>query len=72
MPTLEDAAGGTDGLTPRELEQMGRQSKWRSTGMSYALEHGLRPATIGLALSASPLALLAWYAAFPSPSFDLP
>ncbi|KAF4780025.1 epoxide hydrolase [Colletotrichum scovillei] len=60
MPTPEDAAGGTDGLTPQELEQTGRMLKWRSTGMSYALEHGLRPATIGLVLSASPLALLAW------------
>lgn len=65
MPTAEDAAGGTDGLTPQELEQTGRMLKWRSTGMSYALEHGLRPATIGLVLSASPLALLAWYDVFP-------
>lgn len=28
--------------------------------MAYALEHGTRPATIGLVLSSSPLALLAW------------
>lgn len=30
------------------------------TGMAFALEQGTRPATIGLALSASPLALLSW------------
>ncbi|KAJ3946793.1 uncharacterized protein N0V96_003168 [Colletotrichum fioriniae] len=34
MPTPEDAAGGTDGLTPQELQQTGRMLKWRSTGMS--------------------------------------
>ncbi|KAH9845072.1 Epoxide hydrolase N terminus [Teratosphaeria destructans] len=28
--------------------------------MAYALEHGSRPATIGLVLATSPLALLAW------------
>ena len=31
-----------------------------ATGMAYAQEHGTRPATIGLVLSSSPIALLAW------------
>lgn len=29
-------------------------------GTAYAIEHSTRPATIGFALSSSPLALLAW------------
>ena len=37
-----------------------RGAHFLSTGSAYAFEHGTRPATIGLALSASPLSLLAW------------
>lgn len=37
------------------------RGKWfKSIGSAYALEHATRPSTIGLALSSSPLALLAW------------
>ncbi|OHE97717.1 epoxide hydrolase [Colletotrichum orchidophilum] len=60
MPSPDDAARGIDGLTRKELEHAGRMLKWRATGISYAMEHGFRPATIGLVLSASPLSLLAW------------
>lgn len=34
--------------------------KWRATGTAYAMENATRPGTIGLVLSTSPLALLAW------------
>ena len=43
------------------------QKAWQRTmdfatlGNAYAREHGTRPATIGLVLSSSPIALLAWY-----------
>ncbi|KAK1977954.1 epoxide hydrolase [Colletotrichum cereale] len=59
-PSSEDEAGSAEGLGPQELQQMQRSDEWYKRGMSYAMEHGMRPATIGLVLSASPLALLAW------------
>ncbi|KAK6212132.1 epoxide hydrolase [Colletotrichum tabaci] len=60
FPEERDIAGGTDGLSPQDLERLQRGRAWGSTGNGYAVEHGTRPATIGLVLSASPLALLAW------------
>ena len=45
---------------PLEKQGLERGQKFRESGMAYALEHGTRPSTIGLALSASPLSLLAW------------
>ncbi|KAJ1324762.1 microsomal epoxide hydrolase [Microdochium nivale] len=45
---------------PGELAHLERARAWDSTGRGYAIEHGTRPATIGLVLSSSPLALLAW------------
>jgi microsomal epoxide hydrolase len=47
-------------ITERESEGLKRSSQWQKTGKAYAMEHGTRPSTIGLALSASPVALLAW------------
>ena len=47
--------------TPEENEQMERNKAWFQTGIAYVLEHGTRPATVGLAISSSPLALLAWF-----------
>ena len=47
-------------LEAREREHLAKSQEWRKSGMGYALEQSTRPATIGLALSASPLALLAW------------
>ncbi|KAL3495085.1 Alpha/Beta hydrolase protein [Aspergillus germanicus] len=52
--------GSLDDLTEREKEHMDRSNKWQGTGFAYALEHGTRPSTIGLVISSSPLALLAW------------
>ncbi|KZL79734.1 epoxide hydrolase [Colletotrichum incanum] len=60
FPGPEDDVGSADALPQQDLQQLQKMATWRSTGTSYALEHGLRPATIGLVLSTSPLALLAW------------
>ncbi len=52
-----------DELEIDELERkaLANRDRFYDTGMSYALEHGMRTATIGHALSASPIALLSWY-----------
>lgn len=50
----------TEGVTEQELKRLDESKQWAATGMAYALEHSTRPATIGLVLSTSPLALLAW------------
>lgn len=52
----------TQGLTPHDLKLLQKAAEWRTAGSGYALEHATRPATIGLVLSSSPLALLAWTA----------
>ena len=43
-----------------EREALERMRQWQITGTAYSSEHRTRPATIGFALSSSPLALLAW------------
>jgi microsomal epoxide hydrolase len=57
---------GADGseIEDVEIEGVKRYESWGKKGTGYALEHGTRPATVGLALSASPVALLAWYVLF--------
>ncbi|KAF2216516.1 hypothetical protein CERZMDRAFT_119933 [Cercospora zeae-maydis SCOH1-5] len=47
-------------MSDAEAAALPRGVRFRDTGFAYALEHGTRTATIGHALSASPLALLAW------------
>ena len=47
-------------VTAAEKKGLERARQFPITGHAYSLEHGTRPATIGLTLSASPLALLAW------------
>ncbi|KAJ5924110.1 epoxide hydrolase [Penicillium verhagenii] len=54
------AVPSSDSLTSEERHHLKRTEEWRLTGMAYALEHGTRPSTAGLAISSSPLALLAW------------
>ena len=49
-----------DAIDPLEARQLARGQEFMATGMAYAQEHGTRPATIGLVLSSSPIALLAW------------
>ncbi|KAF1993185.1 alpha/beta-hydrolase [Amniculicola lignicola CBS 123094] len=46
--------------TNAENKSLQRLHDFINTGSSYGLTHAFRPSTIGLALSASPLALLAW------------
>ncbi|KAI1733656.1 Alpha/Beta hydrolase protein [Xylaria scruposa] len=53
-------APSPDMLSSEESQIIQRTETWRQTGLAYALEHGTRPATVGLAISASPLAMLAW------------
>ena len=45
-----------------EQDQKGvkRMTDFTEKGSDYARHHGTRPATIGLVLSSSPIALLAW------------
>ena len=52
----------SDELPMDELETMALQkaTEFLDTGYAFALEQGTRTATIGCALSASPLALLSW------------
>ncbi|KAK5167667.1 uncharacterized protein LTR77_007366 [Saxophila tyrrhenica] len=47
-------------LSDLEKEALPRGEEFYDHGFAYALEHGTRTATIGLALSASPVALLSW------------
>ena len=47
-------------LTAEEQKGLQRYSEFGSLGNAYAREHGTRPATIGLVLSSSPIAQLAW------------
>ncbi|KAK4227783.1 putative hydrolase [Podospora fimiseda] len=56
------APEGFDMSTLSEKEMAGvKRGEWfRSNGCAYAMEQGTRPATIGLALSTNPVALLAW------------
>lgn len=47
-------------VTELEKSALPRGKQFSETGNAYAKEHGTRPATIGFALSSSPLALLSW------------
>jgi microsomal epoxide hydrolase len=46
--------------SPIEQAALARMGEFGSSGMAYAATHGTIPSTIGLALSSSPVALLAW------------
>ena len=47
-------------VTPSESKNLSRLVEFGTNGNAYAKEHGTKGATIGLTLSASPLALLCW------------
>ena len=51
-------------LKDHEKKALQRMNNFGTLGNAYAREHGTRPATIGLVLSSSPIALLAWYEQF--------
>lgn len=52
--------GEVEGLKENELTGLGRYNNFGEVGNAYARMHGTRPGTIGLVLSSSPVALLAW------------
>ncbi|KAM3465452.1 hypothetical protein NHJ6243_001728 [Beauveria neobassiana] len=52
--------GGEQPTDDLEKAALKKAEEAVDTGMAFALEQGTRPATLGLALSASPLALLSW------------
>ncbi|KAF5019287.1 hypothetical protein F66182_8705 [Fusarium sp. NRRL 66182] len=56
----DDVPKSLEGLTEQEISNVERMQQFWQTNSAYAMMHSSRPATIGLALSASPLALLAW------------
>lgn len=47
-------------ISDEEKEGLERGKEFRKSGNAYVFEQATRTATIGLALSASPVALLAW------------
>lgn len=47
-------------VTATDLEDLKRATEFSKTASGYALEQATRPSTLGLVLSSSPLALLAW------------
>lgn len=49
-----------EALTFYERAGVERMKQFSNTSSAYALEHGSRPATIGLVLGSNPLSLLAW------------
>jgi hypothetical protein len=59
MPPPQDVEAGD--MNEKEIQGLGRAAAFGAQGDAYAREHGQRPATIGLLLSTSPLALLIWY-----------
>lgn len=60
-PVLSLPSGlSVDSLTEREKVGLARGEDFMKMGSAYSLEHATRPATIGIALDSSPLALLAW------------
>lgn len=53
---------GIDASKISEAEQHGviRAREFVKFGVAYAVEHATKPSTIGLVLSSSPVAFLAW------------
>ena len=49
-----------ESLDDFEKRCLERGTEFQMTGSAYAMEQGTRPSTIGLVLTANPLALLAW------------
>lgn len=47
-------------MSQEDQKALGRQTDFSTSGNAYARHHGTRPSTIGLVLSSSPIALLAW------------
>ena len=59
-----ESAEETKDFSPAYMKALKRYEEFGAMGSAYAREHGTRPATIGLVLSSSPIALLAWFVSF--------
>lgn len=46
--------------TETEMRSLGRGATFAKGGMGYAIIHGTKPSTIGMAIASSPQGLLAW------------
>ncbi|EPE36539.1 alpha/beta-Hydrolase [Glarea lozoyensis ATCC 20868] len=57
LPEPENVKGEISEVDRRDIA---RAQNFKETGSGYALEQATRPATLGIVLSSSPLALLAW------------
>ena len=47
-------------LSEEDIEGIERYTEFKTFGSAYAVVHATKPATIGIVLSSSPIALLAW------------
>jgi microsomal epoxide hydrolase len=61
---MPEPADASKTLSPTEEIGLIRANEFLRIGSAYALEHATKPSTIGMVLSSSPLALLAWYFSF--------
>lgn len=57
---IQDQASDDDKFTEQEKRGLERKEKFFAKGRAYAHEHATKPATIGFAMAASPVAQLAW------------
>lgn len=60
MQWTEPAGVDPKDVNDEERAGVARMQHWMADGSAYTMEHRTRPATIGFALAASPLSLLAW------------
>jgi microsomal epoxide hydrolase len=58
---MPEPAGVSKTLSPLEQKGVTRATEFIRIGSAYALEHATKPSTLGIVLSSSPIALLAWY-----------
>jgi microsomal epoxide hydrolase len=57
---IQEKSSSDEKLSVQEEEGLKRMEKFFSHGRAYAIEHGTKPATIGLVCASSPVAQLAW------------
>lgn len=61
MYTASGEGGSTDGLDAVDKECVERFHYFNRYEFGYRDEHATKPATIGMVVESSPVALLAWY-----------
>lgn len=67
QPEGADPVAGLDELDRELVDRYDYFTKWE---FAYSHEHSTKTSTIGLVVSSSPAALLAWSALFSSPQID--